>query len=327
MAAEAIKNSVAGLNRTRVAVDDTVTVLENTIASDTFSESALNAQRANIAALRASVIGTQNAAQANQAALENLDLINKQQTDALANNLRSAESQLNQANLSYDNAVVALANAKKAGEQQLTLSRTSLDGARGQYNLIADQVNDLTIKSPISGQVGGRLVDVGSEVRIGQKLAEVSETGSVKIILGLAVEDAARIKLGAKAIINDKLMGIVNQIDPAADPVSKKIKVEVVFENSKKELTAETLATVKITLVGNARLGAYFRMPLSVISIGQNENYIFTVEGERAKKVNIELIEVEGEQATIKADLPKDAKVVIEGNKLLEDGDSLAIEK
>lgn len=325
-AIEAIRKIIVNLNQARVVVEDTVIVLEDTIASDTFSESALNAQRASFAGLRASVISTQNTAQTNLAALENLDLVNKQLLDGLTNGVRSAESQLNQAKISYDNAVVALANAKKGGDQQLTLSRTSLDGARGQYNLIASQVSDLTVKSPISGQVGGRLVDIGSEVRIGQKLAEVSQTDSVKIILGLAIEDAARIKLGGKVIINDGLAGSVNQIDPAADSSSKKVKVEIVFENSKKELIAETLATVKIPLAGGVRFGGNYLLPLSAITVGQNENYFFTAEGDRAKKISIELIEVEGESATVKVDLPKEALVIIEGNKLLEDGDMLVIE-
>jgi multidrug efflux pump subunit AcrA (membrane-fusion protein) len=327
-AASDMRAAVDGLGLAKIVVDDTISVLENTISSATLGESALNGQRSTFAALRGTVIGAQTGAQIMMQSLENFDLVSKQQLDGLAAAKNIAANQLDQARIGYDNAVASLSASRKASDQQLTLSRSALDNAQGQYNLISNQAGDLTIKAPISGQLTAKTVEIGTEVRVGQKVAEISKTDSVKIVLWLSPSDAARVKLGEKTTINGKLEGSVNQIDPAADPTSKRVKVEVVFENSKKELTPETLATVALPLKKMEQEKNTFVLPLDAVTIAQNENYIFTIDGtDTARKVTVALESIEGEQATIKVDLPRDTSIVIEGNKLLEDGDKVEIMK
>ncbi len=324
-ATQAVRRAVEGLKSAQRLVDDTVLVLDNTISSNTFSESALNGQRSGFAALRATLIGALTGAQSFLQTLENLDLNYKQQLDALDNGKRSAENQLAQAKIGYDNALATLSATKKSSSQQQTISQITLDNARGQLSIISTQAGDLTVKAPIAGQLTARTVEVGTEVRIGQKVAEVSQADSVKIILGLSPEDANAIKLGEKVKINSKLEGTVNQIDPAADQASKKIKVEVLFDNSKKELIPETLVTVALPISRAAAGKNILVLPLDAVTISQNENYIFMVADGKAKKTVVELEQIEGDRATVKAELNSGEQVVVEGNKLLEEGDLVEI--
>ncbi len=324
----AINEILKNLDETKKLADKVVDVLEATVPHSQFTESALSAQKASFAGLRSTIINTQTAAQGTMQSLQNFELTSKQQLDGASNAVKAAESQLAQAKLALDSSRSGAAGAEKSRQQQLDLARTSLDGAQGQYRLLSEQADDLTVKAPIAGEVTAKLVEIGTEVRIGQKIAEISKVDSVKIIASLGPEDALRIKLGQSVTVNGRFKGVVNQVNPAADPSSKKIQVEVVYDNKNKDFIPETLVDLSLPLkpVGPSGSGVY-RLPLKVLTIGQNENFIFIAENGRAKKINITLDRIDGESAYVRTDLPGDTKVIIDGNKMLEDGEEITIER
>jgi RND family efflux transporter MFP subunit len=322
--ASAVKASIALLNQTKKVIDLTVQVLDGTISSARFSEGALNAQRSSFVSIRGNVVSTLSAAQGTLQMLQNIDLVNKKDLDGLAAVVRSAENQLNQARIGYDNAQLVLNNSKQSQNQQLLLSKSSLDNARGQLNLIGTQLSDLSVKAPIAGQITAKLVDLGAEVRIGQKLGEVSQTNMVKIVLNVSPDDVGLIKLGQKAMVNGSLPGTVSNINPNADLNTKKVAVEVVVEN-KAKLMPETLAKVTFSIKDNPRAKQQYKIPLAALTVAQNENYIFIAGDKTAKKIAVELLEIDGDWALVRIGVPGDVKVVIEGNKNLSDGDIIEI--
>ncbi|MEK7067977.1 MAG: HlyD family efflux transporter periplasmic adaptor subunit, partial [Patescibacteria group bacterium] len=243
---DATRSVAALLNQIKILIDDTLTVLNNTIASASFSESALVAQKNSFLGLRSNIIGAQSAAQATLNSLQNIDLTNKQQLDALENAVKIARSQLTLANTGSETASAAFNGAQKNKEQALVGAKAALDNARGQLNIIQTQVADLSLKAPIAGIISQKSVELGSEARAGQILAEVSQSDAVKIVIGISSADVYRIKLGQKAVINDNLEGIVTRIDPAADITTKKVTVEITYDNKDKKLIPETFMDVKL---------------------------------------------------------------------------------
>lgn len=327
-AAASIGEVVTNLKEAKKLADDMVEVLSSTVPHSQFSEAALSAQKASFTGLRSMIINTQAAAQATLQSLENFELSSKQQLDGTANAVKAAESQLAQAHLALDSARAGLSGSEKSKQQQLDLTRTSLDNAQGQYQLLSEQASDLTIRAPIDGELTGKMIEVGTEVRIGQRIAEISKVDSVKIVASLSPEDAGRIRLGQEVTINGKFKGIINLINPTADVANKKIQVEAVYDNQDKALIAETLVDLTIPLkpAGPSGSGVY-RLPLKVLTISQNENYIFVVDQGKAKKVNVTLDRIEGESAYVRTDLPGNAMIIVDGNKLLEDGELIILEK
>lgn len=323
-ATSAIKASVALLNQTKKVIDLTVQVLDNTISSARFSEGSLNAQRSSFVSIRGNAVSTLSAAQGTLQMLQNIDLVNKKDLDGLNAVVKSAENQLNQARIGYDNSQLVLNNSKQSQNQQLLLSKSSLDNARGQLNLIGTQLSDLAVKAPIAGQITAKLVDLGAEVRIGQKLGEVSQTNMVKIVLNVSPDDIGLIKLGQKATVNGSLAGTVSNINPNADLVNKKVSVEVVVEN-KDKLMPETLAKVTFSIKDNPRAKQQYKIPLSSLTVAQNENYIYIAGEKTAKKIAVELLEIDGDWALVRIGVPGDVKIIIEGNKSLKDGDIIEI--
>lgn len=317
---------INGLSQAKKAVDDTIIVLDNTISSPDFNEASLNSLKINFTGLRSAVVNAQISAKRILQNLENLGLVNKQELDALANAIKSAQSQIALAQVGYDNAIAALDNVKQAKQQQLIGAQTTLDNAKGQLNLTGTQVADLTIKAPISGKITRKYVELGSEVSPGQKIAEISQTKTVKIEVSLAAEDIYRVKSGQIVNIGDDLVGTISLIDPAADPITRKVRLEIFFDNKDNKLIPGTFIDVAIPVARLEKTHAEsVFVPLRTVTITQNENFVFIVVAGKAKKVQVVTGKTAGALIEILDGLHNNDELVVEGNKSLEEGDQVEV--
>lgn len=319
----ALNDTISALTKAKKANDNVIAVLAASISSSKFSETSLNLQKTAFNQLRATLIGSIAAAQANLQALQNINLANKRELDGLNNALKASQNQLAQAELGLQNAQASLSSSKQSKNQQLLLSKTSIDGARGQLSVLTTQLSDLTIKAPITGEISAKLIELGSEARVGQKIGEIAQINTVKIIVQLAPEDASSIRIGSIAIIEKGLKGVINNIAPTADSLTKKVQIEIIVDNKDKTLKPETLVSVSLPISSDKVSTHEFNVPLQSVTVNQNETYVFVAEKNSAKKELVELLEVDGETAKIRVKLSGKALLIIDGNKLLKDSDSI----
>lgn len=312
------------LHQTLAAIDATITTLDNTVVSLTFSDADLLAQKNAFAALRSSTAGTLTAAQQTQQSLTNIDLVHKQQRDSLTNAVSSAKSQLALTELSLSSAELMLEQARLGYNQQVVSSQSSLDTSRGQLQLVQTQIADLTATTPIAGNVTKTYVEVGDEVMIGTPLVQISQSNLVTIELELTSEEVYDIQLGQSVLINTELEGAVTHIDPTADPVTRKVGIEVVFDNSKNDLIPETFVSVTIPL---ATTGSDNKLlvPLRSVNITQSERYVFVLDDTTAKKTLVTIGEIVGDQIEITSGLEDTDTLIIGGNRLVEDGAEVVV--
>jgi len=321
---QSMQELLSVLNLTKSAVDGTIVVLDNSISSPAFPESSLNAQKNSFTALRSTIVGTITAAQTTTQSLQNIDLIQKQELDGLQNAYEAAKNQLARARSAYNNTL-------ESKNQQLISAQTALDASRGQLNLMSSQVGDLTVKAPISGQITQKLVELGAELNPGQKIAEISKTDLVKIELSLTSEDIYRVEIGQVVLINDseELGGYVSRIDPAADPITKKVGVEIAFDNKNKELIPETFVDVTIPTTRESARSIFsdnsFLVPLKAVTITQTETYVFLLKNGVAVKTAVTIGASEGDKIEIISGLNDGDELIIEGNRGLEGGEQLNV--
>ncbi len=329
---DVMKQVVIMLNQTRLAVNDTITVLDNTVTSLNFTDASLNAQKQQFANLNSGVVNTLNGAQQTLDGLENTGLVNKQDMDVLANAVKAAENQLAAAQVGYDNALAVLDAARQAKAQQLAASQTAVDAARGQRDVLGTQIADLSITSPIAGKITAKAVEVGTEVSPGQKIATVARTNVVKIEINLPSEDIYRIRLGQEAVLENNATGTVTLIDPAADPITKKVRAEIVFDNRNGELITGTFinVTLPVAQLEKTTSDSVF-IPLRAVSVTQTENYVFTVATDpatgqtTARKTTVTIGSTQGALIEIVDGLHNGDELIVEGNKSLEDGDVIKV--
>jgi len=302
-------------------IDDMIVLLDNTTTSASFTDSDLGIQKTSFINLRAATIAKQTELASIKQALGNLELFYNQEIDALTNAVSSAESRLEQAKIGVQNAETNLESTKKSKDGQLIGSKSSIDNAQGQLNLARIQAGNLSIKAPINGQITAKYVELGAEVSPGQKIAQISQTENLKIELGLPSEDIYRIKLFQTVLIQEELNGIITSIDPTADPVTKKVKIEISFDNKDKKLISGTFVNISIPLneIEKSQEDSFF-IPLRSITISQNENIIFVNNNGIAEKRNVEIGKTEGALVEIINGLSDKEELIIDGGKNLKEG-------
>lgn len=328
-----LSKMISGLAQAEQILNSTINLLDNTVSGGTYSQSYIDAQKSSFISQRTAIVNSQNSAEAIAQSIANIPLLDEQQDDGLENAVKAADAQLEIAlnaktasEVALKNAEQALVSAEEAKNGQILNAKSQVDNTRGQLYLSQSQVADLSIKAPISGTITEKYVELGTEVSPGQKIAQVSKADNLKIVVNLNSEDIYKVKLGDKVMIDDKYEATITNIAPAADPLTKKVKVEILYDNSEKNLLQGTFVDISIPVeVASLSSEEAVYIPLRTLTITQNEKYVFVAREGKAKKILVETGITEGAMIEIVNGLSNGDELVIEGGKSLEDGDELSI--
>lgn len=314
------------LSLVRNLVDNTIEVLDNTVSSQDFSSATLDAQKTALITTRGTISSYQTSAKTTLQNLQNQGLTYNQEIDVLENAVASAENRLSSANTSYENSLISLENTKQSKEQQIISSKSTLDNANGQLNLARVQTGDLSIKAPVSGQITQKYVELGAEINPGQKIAQITDANTVKIEVDLPSSDIYRIDEKGEVKIGENMTGLISSINSTADSLTKKVRVEILYDNKNKDLIPGTFIDCSIPTKKQEKTSAdSVYVPLKAINVQQNENIVFVLEGNIAKKVLVEIGNANGKMMEITKGLKQDDKLIINGNKSIEDGEEVEL--
>jgi len=246
-----------------------------------------------------------------------------------SNNFKSAQVQ--QLELALRQSKESLGQSKDNYKSSKTdANKTAKDIAKLQYESAAiglqNAMNTRTITAPISGTVTARQVSMGDAISAGQTLATISRTNRVKVQFFLSAQEISNVSLGSQVRIEqgdrEVLAKIIN-ISPQADVATKRFLVEAMPDTTNGLLPGSVVGVWVETsqVVEND----FLILPLAALSNTQTDNFIFIVENGLAKKISVLIVKISGEMAIIKTDIPDASEIIIEGNKLLQDGDKIQI--
>lgn len=213
---------------------------------------------------------------------------------------------------------------------QLDLARLAMKAAESQLTLAKKQLDDTKIKSPISGTVNKRFVDLGTMVNAGTPVANIVDISTLKVLLNVSEKDAFQIKPGQQAdITTDVYPGIlfygrVDNIASKADEAHT-YQVEVKLPNDNKHpLKAGMFATVVFTGQNNTESLAIPRESL----IGSiKDAYVYTVRDKIAKLKNVVIGKTSGNFLEVLSGLSENDVIVINGQNNLSDNSKVVIIK
>jgi RND family efflux transporter MFP subunit len=255
--------------------------------------------------------------------------------------VKQAEEQLDIAKNTYDNLKDQYDYEKKHPELTQTVTKTQKDNAKeavdiAEINLKNQKIgykgslDDHLITSPISGYVTQKLIETGDSISIGTPLFRISKTMNIKVQFFVDENQLASVTKGLEVKLKDnkgnEIPFVVRNISPVADGVTKRFLIEAYPKTlGAQNLLSGTIVSVSFPVEKTPSESGALIIPLSAVNIGQNENYIFIAENGKAKQINVEVLNVSGETADIIADLPSDAKIIIQGSKLVRDGQDINI--
>jgi RND family efflux transporter MFP subunit len=351
-----VESALAVATAVKKLADDSKLLLDKTITSANLPQTSISG--VSLSGLQSTVSGYQaqiNAAvgqmNATQQAFSGLDLNNSSLLDSLKQayelaqqqeasaqqalkNLQAGNtSQKDQAGFAFNLAQNQYDNLKIKMETQIMSAKTQMESAKIQYDNASYTLQSLydahSVIAPLTGKITKIFVAEGESINPGQPIATVSQTDNIKVQLYVEADNLLDIKLGQAAVVLDNndqsYNGVVSAVSPQADSVTRRFLVEVKLIDAP-GLLLGTVATVKLNLVKTVDSAGSIILPLSAVTVGQSESYIYVVKEGRTEKIIVEIAEVIGELARVKVSVRPDTMIIIDGNKLVQDGTAVAAE-
>lgn len=342
---------------TKKAIDATVSLFEKTTSGANLPETSATAT--SLSSIKSTATGYQSqinaAITAINAAKQNLlntTLNNKNTLDQLQKSLDLAKKQEASASQNLKNIRAQIASQKDQVGTNASVSQTSyealqfklqsqLDSARTQVAqaeiayqnaqlALQNFSNSRTITAPIDGTITTKEVAVGDAVNIGQTLFTVSKTGNVKVEVYVDEMHHALIKQGDVAKVknsnNQEFSATVSRIAPQADPVTKRFLIELLPRSGQSGFPlAGAVVDAALQIIYQPITENDFFVPLSSVTIGQNESSIFTLEKNTVKRATVTIVKVFGEYAEIAAEIPKETQIVFDGARMVSEGEEVEV--
>lgn len=246
------------------------------------------------------------------------------QIQGLEQSVRIAKESLDVAEKIYKS-VKSIANrgARDIAQRQYDSAQVALSGGLDAH----------LITTPISGTLVSKNVSVGDSVSVGQLIATVSKSANIKVQFFVDQEQRNSLVKQQEVTVLDvngnAIPFYIKNISIVADPITKRFLVEAYPTGGAKTeaLLSGTVLTVSLVNTLHTSDPSYFLLPLSSMSIGQNEDSIYSVENNTAKKVIVTLVKVQGEMAEVSSEMSPDTQIIIQGNKLVHEGGEITIEE
>ena len=123
--------------------------------------------------------------------------------------------------------------AKESTAPQLAVKQAEVDRIRAQAQLRHDELDALTVRSPMNGVLSALQVEVGAQIQPGSNLARVADPTKLKAEIRVAETQAKDILIGQPAEIdtrNGVVAGRVGRIDPAVQNGTVNVDVFITAE-------------------------------------------------------------------------------------------------
>lgn len=278
----------------KVYLDDLYTAYAKALPDATFSQTTLDAGKANTQLARQAVSGVLTALVTTRTAL----------------NASVTASQISGGTTSQSSGALATADA---GVKQ----------ALGAYDAAVARLEKTIIRSPITGTLNSLSIDTGDYISAFTQVAVVSNNGALEIISFVTEDDAKRVTVGSVVSIDGSIPGVVTRIASAIDPTTKKIEVHIGIQGGYKNLINGQ--SVRITITKNKKettsqkRAAGIIVPLSALKLTPRGTNVFTVSAS-GTLVALPVTEgaILGEQIQIVAGLTGEETIVVDARGLKE---------
>lgn len=240
--------------------------------------------------------------------------------------MASAQAQLEVAAFNADK-VEQLYRAGKVSEYDYLSARTAQRQARAAADVAARRWERAGLTAPFDGMVTDRYVELGQLVLPGQTAVRLIDPATLELQGHLTATevgwvrpgDAAQVRLGQGA---GTVVGTVSWIGLEADPQTGKFRVEIRIPNEELRLHAGVIGRARLP---KQRLDDAVVIPRDAVLPYRNTETAFVVEGDRARRRQLELGPDQGGLVQVLSGLQTGDRLVVRGQRELRDGSLVKI--
>lgn len=180
-----------------------------------------------------------------------------------------------------------------------------------------------SVKSPVSGLVADRMVEVGEYANEGQPVFIVVDTSKVKVRFDIPERSIMSVRPGTEMsftgpALGDRTMtGMVSFVSPVAGRENNAFPAELMVENADGTLKPGMVVSVDLPLgmMDNAVV-----VPMAAVIPKKGEHVVFAVEDSRAVRRLVKLDRIVDDRVILSDGLYPGDLLVIEGHRTLSDG-------
>jgi RND family efflux transporter MFP subunit len=213
-------------------------------------------------------------------------------------------------------------------ESEQKAAAASVREHEASLRLAQRNLEDFTLKAPISGKVGIRRVDTGNYIESGTIITTIVADDPLEVLFTVPSKEMQGLEVGQPAQIRDTdtartvlAEGKIRVIDPRVDTESRMVSVKALVANPDGKLKAGQF--VGITLVREHRENAVV-VPEDAVIPYAGKTFLFVVEDGRASRREIVLGERLPEVVEVKSGLKPGETIVTRGQHRLSDGATVA---
>ncbi|MEO1394718.1 MAG: efflux RND transporter periplasmic adaptor subunit [Cyanobacteria bacterium J06634_5] len=243
------------------------------------AQAELSARRAETAQAQVSIRDAQAAVVQAQATFDQAQ-IDATRLRQLADQGAISQQAAEAAELAVTNAQqqVASAQAQVGAQQQAAEAATDrIDAQQAVLAQTQQQLSYADLRSPLTGVVLSRDVDIGDVVESGDAILELGDLNRLEVTVQVSELDIGQLSVGQAARVQldafpgeGSIPGEIEQIAPVADSTSRLVPVQVVIPNFEGRIGSGLLARVQFSPGGQTGQQASVVVPASALSLQQN---------------------------------------------------------
>ncbi len=319
-----------------IARGDLLAQLDGDLQTTSLNEAQaeLSARRAETAQAEVAISDAQSAVVQAQATFDQAQ-IDADRLRSLANQGAISQQEAEAAELAVTNARQAILSAQaqvNAQQQAVASSADRIDAQRAVLAQTEKQLSYADLRSPLTGVVLSRQVDVGDFVESGATVLELGDLSRLEVTVQVSELDIARLSVGQPTQIQfdafpgeGSTTGQIERIAPVADETSRLIPVQVSVPNSNGRIGSGLLARVQFS----SRQQPGVVVPASALAVGEESNTVFVVEGEdeQAKAIarSVRTGEQSQESVEIVSGLSPGESFIVESDRPLTSGQAVRL--
>ncbi len=239
-----------------------------------------------------------------------------------------AQEQVNRDSIEFER-MDNLVKDKATSQRDLDDARTRLAISKANLNEVSARLERTSIYSPTDGQLNDIIVEEGEYVQVGTPVAEVVDNDTVKVAVDVPERDISYFSVGQKAEVFVKvkgyetsITGTISFISELADAQTRSTRMEISLGNKKRLLRSGQIVLVRLTrqILKDAIL-----IPLLAVIPMEDSKAVYVANSEEAKRHQVELGIIKGDQVHVKSGLEPGDRLIIAGHRFVAPGQKVNV--
>jgi len=256
------------------------------------------------------------------------DLLIQLNTDLILPEFESAKAQVERDQIEFDR-ITNLAGENAVTQRELDNATSQLAISKARLEGIRARLERTRILAPTDGVLNDLLVEEGEYVEPGKAVAQLVDTDTVKVVVEIPERDIAFFSVGEQAEVlantrdpNETLAGTITFISELADSKTRTTRMEITLDNKERLLRSGQIVQVRLTrrILKDAIL-----IPLLAVIPMEDGKAVYVVNSSQAKRRNVELGVIKGDQVQIRSGLEPGDKLIIAGHRFVAPGQKVNV--